>query len=342
MMKEKEVKINITHRNKNQYIDKYEFEEFNKKYLIKIEDINHNSKERITAICAICGQETNLSIQKYYKNYNKYNFYTCRKCSSIKNKKTNLKKYGVEYPLQSKEIYNKLKKTIKKKYGVDNIFQLEEIKEKSIKTTQKHYGVDYHLQNKEQLKKQETTNLKRYGVKRPAQNEQIKLKISIKKFQLFNKHQFNFLMRDGTIFYIKCDKCNKIYEICEKTFYCRLKYNVEMCVNCNPINSHKSGKEIKMFDFIKENYNGKIITSDRKILDGKEIDILLPDINLGFEFNGTYWHSEKYKLPGYHFSKSRKALKKGIKLYHIWEEQWDNEYEKIKLFIIDKIISNNS
>jgi non-ribosomal peptide synthetase component E (peptide arylation enzyme) len=35
-------------------------------------------------------------------------------------KKTNFKKYGVNYPLQNKEIYTKLEETCFKKYGVKN------------------------------------------------------------------------------------------------------------------------------------------------------------------------------------------------------------------------------
>jgi len=47
----------------------------------------------------------------------------------------------------------------------------------------------------------------------------------------------------------------------------------------------------------------------QKWYDGKEIDVLLPDLKLGFEFNGEYWHSPDKKKIGYHFSKSREALK---------------------------------
>ena len=37
------------------------------------------------------------------------------------------------------------------------------------------------------------------------------------------------------------------------------------------------------FDFIKENYNG-IIIENEPILDGREIDVFLPELNLGIEY----------------------------------------------------------
>lgn len=48
-----------------------------------------------------------------------------------------------------------------------------------------------------------------------------------------------------------------------------------------------------------------------------EIDIYLPEQKVGFEYNGTFWHSKK--TPSYHNKKTQYALENGIKLYHIWE-----------------------
>jgi hypothetical protein len=35
-----------------------------------------------------------------------------------------------------------------------------------------------------------------------------------------------------------------------------------------------------------------------------EIDIYLPELKLGFEFNGLYWHSNKFKEKNYHLNKT--------------------------------------
>ena len=65
--------------------------------------------------------------------------------------------------------------------------------------------------------------------------------------------------------------------------------------------------------------------------DGKEIDIYLPDYNIGIEFNGNYWHCEAESANTYHQNKSLLALLKGIFIYHIFEYEWNDENKKTKI-----------
>jgi len=66
-----------------------------------------------------------------------------------------------------------------------------------------------------------------------------------------------------------------------------------------------------------------IVQSDRTILgNGQEIDIYLPDYSLAIEFNGLYWHRDKDK--NYHYNKSKILDEKGIRLIHIWENEWED------------------
>ena len=63
------------------------------------------------------------------------------------------------------------------------------------------------------------------------------------------------------------------------------------------------------------------VYNDRKTLDGKEIDILVPDLNLGIEYNGVYWHSEKWltrvRDAKWHMvEKQQLATGKGVELVH--------------------------
>lgn len=53
-----------------------------------------------------------------------------------------------------------------------------------------------------------------------------------------------------------------------------------------------SNLEIELQSFIESIYKGPIIKNDRKVLDGKELDVYLPEKNLAIEFNGLYWHSD--------------------------------------------------
>ena len=57
-----------------------------------------------------------------------------------------------------------------------------------------------------------------------------------------------------------------------------------------------------------------IILHDRNILNGKEIDIFIPKLKIGVEYNGLYWHSEAnskgklYKGWVFVYSKNSKQL----------------------------------
>lgn len=70
---------------------------------------------------------------------------------------------------------------------------------------------------------------------------------------------------------------------------------------------------------------------NRKILNGREIDIFLPDYKLGIEFDGLKWHTEEFgKGKEYHLSKTEECRKQGIRLIHIFEDDWNNRKEIIQ------------
>ena len=72
------------------------------------------------------------------------------------------------------------------------------------------------------------------------------------------------------------------------------------------------------------------ITKDKKVLDGKEIDIFVPLKMVGIEYDGLYWHSEAYKDKDYHLKKTNDCEGKGIRLIHIFEDEWRDKKEIIK------------
>ena len=94
-----------------------------------------------------------------------------------------------------------------------------------------------------------------------------------------------------------------------------------------------SNAETEVLEYIKTLYKKKIITKDRTILNGKEIDIYLPDIHLGFEIDGLYYHSSKYKDKYYHLNKQLDAYAKGVKLIHIYDSIWYHENDRLKRII---------
>ena len=86
----------------------------------------------------------------------------------------------------------------------------------------------------------------------------------------------------------------------------------------------KSGVEKELLNYIQSLLPGiKIEENNRTILDGKEIDVYVPSLKIGFEMDGLIWHSDKFETGKlYHLNKTELALEKGITLIHIFEDEW--------------------
>lgn len=78
--------------------------------------------------------------------------------------------------------------------------------------------------------------------------------------------------------------------------------------------------------------------NDRKILEGREVDIFLPQINVGIEYNGIYWHCNKnIGDTQYHKNKKFKSNKNGVRLIHIYEDDWTHRRRQSELYIEDQL-----
>ena len=100
-----------------------------------------------------------------------------------------------------------------------------------------------------------------------------------------------------------------------------------------------SKKENEVYEFIKENYSKKIEKNYRKF-ENHELDIYLPDLNLGIEFNGLYWHSEKNREKNHHYNKFVFFKNIGIKLITIWEDDWNFKQAIVKSILLNAINNN--
>lgn len=67
-----------------------------------------------------------------------------------------------------------------------------------------------------------------------------------------------------------------------------------------------------------------------KLPSGKHIDIFLPELFLGIEYNGLRWHSEDFgRDKFYHYNKYKEAKEQGIFLLTIFEDEWLTQRHKI-------------
>ena len=74
----------------------------------------------------------------------------------------------------------------------------------------------------------------------------------------------------------------------------------------------------------------------------KELDIFIPSKNIGIEYNGVYWHTEKFnRLKWYHYDKMVECSNQGIQLIQIWEDEWNSNPELVKNMIANKLGVSN-
>lgn len=98
------------------------------------------------------------------------------------------------------------------------------------------------------------------------------------------------------------------------------------CAKCSHFTSRE---ELEVKDFI-ESLNIKTIGNHRKEKGVFEIDIFIPLLNIGIEYHGLYWHSEKFKDKKYHQNKYINCKSQGIKLLQVFDDEWKNKKEICK------------
>jgi hypothetical protein len=79
-------------------------------------------------------------------------------------------------------------------------------------------------------------------------------------------------------------------------------------------------------------------SGNRKILEGKEIDIYIPSKNFGIECHGLYWHSEASgKNNDNDKVKIELAKKSGVSLFIFYQDEWENHRSIVESMILHRI-----
>lgn len=265
-------------------------------------------------------------------------------------------KYGVTSPRKLSWVNDKIKATNIAKYGVDNPSKNVDIKNKQVKSWLKNrdkniasykrafklkYGVDNPRHVKWINDKIKATNIAKYGTEELFDSPTIQQRIKQGRINNYYNNLDERVSSTITPLFSKDDyvgsaqsyqwKCNT----CNNKFYGKVHNGLTpICRKCNPYCISKFENEVKEFLEL----HTKIICNDREILDGKEIDILIPDKNIGIECDGVYWHSEsKGKLRNYHLDKLTGCIEKNIALFHIYDIEWINKNKIIKSILLSKL-----
>jgi hypothetical protein len=274
-------------------------------------------KEKEIKMCK-CGDP--LSWRNYIKGYNK----TCgnKKCSIEKNvesvKKHYTEKYGVDHLFKTEKFKKDLRNKFKEKYGVDNPFRSEEIKKKIRNTNIEKFGESSWLKVETNRKKLSEKISRNKMIERDLKIKSLKIPIEVKEYESEKK------------VIILCKICNEKSQFSISYFNKKISAGKNPCLGCNPILRGESKGEMELYNHIKSLYTGEIIKNDRITLNGKEIDVYVPDLGVAFEFNGIYYHSELFIDKNKVLDKKNSLSKMGISLINIWEDEWDLKGEIIK------------
>ena len=325
-------------------------------------ELNIGSKAKIKLQCT-CNAIYEMKFNEYIRYNNDLDLgeFKCKNCKRVETVK---RKYNVENVFQNEKIKTKIKNTLKEKYNVDNISKLEENKEivgkkisekskvsneKRVNTVQEKYNVDNisqleFVKNKKKdkwerlnsLEKELINNKRSFSIIEKNKDDEYR-----EKFKMCNDNENKYLKYLGDKTHLFQCKLGHEFEMNTDTYWGRKRLNSNVCNICNP--RFESSGQQEVVNYIKSFYKGEIVINSRKIINPLEIDIFIPEFNIAFEYNGIFWHSDKFKSNDYHFNKWLKCKMLNIKLFQIWEDEWLSFNSNIKFWIknkFEKKISN--
>ena len=311
-------------------------------------------------------------------NLEKYGVKNVFQSEEIKEKikETNLEKYGVENPQQNKEIKeksnitlkntilenneqikNKRAKTNLEKYGFANPMQNEYIKNQAESTNLKKYNVNNPLKNDIIFNKTKETLFKNYGVFHPLQNNELKEKSQFSFAETVKENENNYYKLINILrskeFWKEIEKGEPLKKLCDqnninwaatRSYMVKEEFS-EKYYNLYTFPKLQKQKEIQ--ESIKEIVlDLEVSMNCRDIISPLELDIYIPDKKFAIEFNGSYWHSEAVLDPKEakkkHITKTKLCQEKGIRLFHIFENIWDNRKEQIIGFLRSALGQNEN
>lgn len=283
-----------------------------------------------TITCKVCGKdkEVNFYVDRIY----------CSK--SCKNKDPELVKAS-----------NLARKnTWEKKYG-SHPMALDSVQDRHKKKMMDLYGVSHALQNKHLQDKAKETKLQKYGDPN-YNNYQKGMETRLDKYgKVVNNHNYLIERRllktkwTGIEILDDIETCDLKSPVQVKCKVCSRKWKVSLdnnripsCGCQNTPTSHSKGEKT-LIQFIKDNLDPDItiIENNRSVLGDAELDVYIPSLGLAFEYNGVYWHSEKYKKKDYHLQKTRRCIAKGIHLVHILESDWLSKPDIVRSMVLNKL-----
>lgn len=276
-----------------------------------------------------------LSKGSFEKRYGVDSYFKTDECKE--KLKQLAEKNGVDAYPKSDECKKKAKESFERKYGCFYV-QTDEFKEKSKNTSLNKYGVEYPIQSDEVRQRIKDTNIQKYGVGNYNQK-------SIKNYVVWNSKEKMKTFLSSLDEKPSLKEISEYFNVSETALHNKYGDSFNQYIDLKP---KKSRYEDDIKSFLISLGIDNVVENDRSVLDGKEIDLYIPDEKLGIEFNGDYWHSDIFKSDHggrstYQQKKSLAAEEKGVFIFNIFEREWNDilTRENIKDRLRSLLIKND-
>lgn len=301
-------------KNKKLTVDEY-IDLCNKKWKNKfkypcIKDEYQNLSSKITVICPIHGKTTQTASVHLNSKFG------CKECA-VKNQKENQTRTTDEFIFEAKKIHGD-------KYDYSKV-EYVDCHTKVCITCPKHgefwQTPANHLSG---------NGCPKCGYEKTISSNQYTTETFICEAKKIHGDKYNY----SKVEYI--DSKTKVCIICPQhgEFYQSPDKHLqgEGCPKCG---NQVSNAENEIFEFCCNHLGVENVEQgNREMIKPYELDIFLPTLNIGIEYNGLRWHSEKFgKDKNYHLNKLNKCKKNGIKLIQVFED----EYIQHKNIVFNKI-----
>lgn len=194
------------------------------------------------------------------------------------------------------------------------------------KTKETRYG-DANWNNRDKYSKM---MFKTYGVKTPLEREDVRNRAYVTRRldgwrridsdranyePLFTREDYVSTRSAGAAWRWRCAKCGTEFE---SAYVCQWH---KRCPKCCP--GGKSAGEIEILEYLRGTLGLDARSGVRDVVEGRELDIVVPSLKVAIEFDGLYWHSDAVRTDAsYHLKKTEACEAAGYKLVHVFEDEW--------------------
>jgi len=278
--------------------------------------------------CKVC--KTPTTYNRVKKKFNAYCANTAGKSCAAKDgelqkqrTETMVANHGVTNPSHSTELINKRQQTNLTRYGVKQFTNQDKRKT----TCLERYGTENPADLESVKLKRKATMTEKYGA--PTYAQSLKSPNDLKKIMELS-YDVDWLTHQHHTNKLNLTEMGKLLNLTVNVISVRMR-DLGIEVMTHTSSTSISAEERELYEFIKSQTTHDIICNTKQLIPPQEIDVYIPELNLAFEYNGVFWHSE---LSGrgkkYHINKTEACTAKGVRLIQIMSSEWVNNQSKTK------------